>query len=277
LNQDFTDLKQVMMEVEMNKIRHPAVAGMFYPSDPEQLQRDIKSYLADIEAINKPPKALIAPHAGYMYSGPIAASAYACLLPVRHKIHKVVLLGPSHQVPFAGLAAPSSEGFATPLGIITIDQKSIDKIIQLPQVSRMDVAHEQEHSLEVQLPFLQMILDSFDLIPLVVGDANSNEVAEVLELLWGNEETLIVISSDLSHYHDYATAQEMDRSTSLAIEKLQPEHVHYDMACGRNPVNGLLNLARKKSMRVKTLDLRNSGDTAGTKDRVVGYGAYAFH
>ncbi|MCW9015081.1 MAG: AmmeMemoRadiSam system protein B [Gammaproteobacteria bacterium] len=261
----------------MSKVRQAAVAGMFYPGDPGQLQRDITSYLADADSIEILPKAIIVPHAGYMYSGPIAASAYACLQAARHKIHKVILLGPAHRVPFAGLAAPSSDGFATPLGTIAVDQKAIDKIIHLPQVTRMDMAHEQEHSLEVQLPFLQMILDNFDLVPLVVGDAKSDEVAEVLDLLWGDDETLIVISSDLSHYQDYATAQKMDRSTSLAIEKLQPEHVHYDMACGRNPVNGLLTLAKQKGMHAKTLDLRNSGDTAGTKDRVVGYGAYVFH
>jgi len=261
----------------MNNIRPAAVAGMFYPADKDQLSQDIETYLGAAKSTVSPPKAIIAPHAGYVYSGPIAASAYACLIPVKDKIKKVILLGPAHRVPFTGLAAPSSDGFATPLGVVPVDQQSIKQIIQLPQVKLIDDAHEQEHSLEVHIPFLQVILDDFKLIPLVVGDASPTDVAEVLQQLWGGDETLIVISSDLSHYNDYATAQQMDRSTSVAIEHLQPEHIHYDMACGRNPVNGLLELAKQKGLKGQTLDLRNSGDTAGPKDRVVGYGAYVFH
>ena len=261
----------------MSNLRQPAVAGMFYPADPEQLRNDIDSYLANADKDDSPPKALIAPHAGYIYSGPIAASAYASLKAVADKIKKVVLLGPAHRVPFAGLAAPSSEGFITPLGVVPIDQQAIKNILALPQVVEMDAAHAQEHSLEVHIPFLQMVLDDFQLIPLVVGDANQQQVSEVLDMLWGGEETLIVISSDLSHYNSYETACEMDRATSLAIERLQPEQIHYDMACGRNPVNGLLELAKQKGLHARTLDLRNSGDTAGPRDRVVGYGAYVFH
>ena len=261
----------------MNNIRPAAVAGTFYPGDAHQLSQDIKQYLAAAHATVSPPKAIIAPHAGYIYSGPIAASAYVNLIPASDKIKKVVLLGPAHRIPFSGLAAPSSEGFATPLGVVPIDQQAIKKIIKLPQVILMDEAHDQEHSLEVHIPFLQIVLDKFELIPLVVGNSNEQDVAEVLQQLWGGDETIIVISSDLSHYNNYTTAQQMDRATSVAIERLQPKQIHYDMACGRNPVNGLLQLAKQKNLKGQTLDLRNSGDTAGTKDRVVGYGAYVFH
>ena len=261
----------------MTNLRQPAVAGMFYPADPEQLRHDIQDYLDHATVSDSAPKAIIAPHAGYIYSGPVAASAYASLSSVADKITKVVLLGPAHRVPFRGLAAPTSDGFVTPLGVVPIDQQAIEQILVLPQVISMDMAHAQEHSLEVHIPFLQMVLGDFELIPLVVGDADQEEVAEVLQMLWGGEETLIVISSDLSHYNSYEAACQMDRATSVAIERLQPEQIHYDMACGRNPVNGLLELARQKGLHAKTLDLRNSGDTAGPRDRVVGYGAYVFH
>ncbi|MDH5483984.1 MAG: AmmeMemoRadiSam system protein B [Gammaproteobacteria bacterium] len=260
----------------MNTIRQPAVAGLFYPAHARQLTADIESYLSSAHSTGIRPKALIVPHAGYVYSGPIAASAYQCLRSQHAQIKRVVLLGPAHRVAFSGLAAPATTEFITPLGSIVIDQVAIADISLLPQVQVSDLAHEQEHSLEVQLPFLQTLLDSFELVPLVVGDANRRDVAEVLERLWGEEDTLIVISSDLSHYLDYSAAQAMDRATSHAIENLQPELIKYEMACGRNPVNGLLELARKKHLHAHLLDLRNSGDTAGTKDRVVGYGAYAF-
>jgi len=261
----------------MMTVRPAAVAGMFYPANAAELRHDIDDYLNHAEISPHSPKAIIVPHAGYMYSGPIAASAYINLRPLHSQIKKVVLLGPAHRVPFHGLAATSAHFFMTPLGKIKIDRAAIEQISHLPQVITLDEAHEQEHSLEVQLPFLQVLLDDFELIPLVVGDASKNEVAEVLNALWGGQETLIVISSDLSHYNSYTIAQQMDRTTSVAIEKLQPEHIHYDMACGRNPVNGLLEVARQKHLHAKTLDLRNSGDTAGDKSRVVGYGAYIFN
>jgi AmmeMemoRadiSam system protein B len=188
----------------------------------------------------------------------------------------VVLLGPSHRVPFYGLAVSGDSSFRTPLGDIPIDQDAVEAVLTLPQVVKLDAAHANEHSLEVQLPFLQFLLDDFELVPLVVGDANSQQVAQVLERLWGGPETLIVISSDLSHYHDYVTAQRMDRATSEAIVGLHPEHLGYEDACGRIPVAGLLTLAKQRGLGGELLDLRNSGDTAGDKQRVVGYGAYAF-
>jgi AmmeMemoRadiSam system protein B len=258
-------------------IREPAVAGMFYPGDPLVLQQQLDAFLSIQEAEVAHPKALIVPHAGYIYSGPVAASAYRLLNSMRGQITRVVLLGPAHRVAFNGLAATSMQYFETPLGLVEIDQAAIDTLLALPQVRVIDEAHREEHSLEVQLPFLQAVLgDTFSLVPLVVGDADNRSVAEVIETLWGGPETLILISSDLSHYHDYATARELDSATSRAIEQLDPQAIDYEQACGRIPVSGLLLAARHHKLHAKTLDLRNSGDTAGGRDRVVGYGAYAF-
>ncbi len=221
------------------------------------------------------PKALIVPHAGYIFSGPVAASGFAQLKNIRHTVKRVIVLGPCHRVPLRGLATSSADYFETPLGPISIDREAIEQIISLPQVEEFDLTHQQEHSLEVQLPFLQEVLDDFSLVPLVVGDTSAEEVSEVLERLWGGDETLIVISSDLSHYHDYNTARAMDTETCQAIEEMDSAAIHYDQACGRNPVTGLLLAAKKHGLSVTTLDLRNSGDTAGDKSSVVGYGAWA--
>ena len=259
--------------------RAPAVAGMFYPAEREQLHTEVQTYLKTSGAHpgDQVPKAIIAPHAGYVYSGPVAASAYARLLPARDRIHRVILLGPSHRVPFRGLATSSADNFKTPLGSIALDRIAIQNLENLPQVRCFDDAHALEHSLEVHLPFLQETIDDFQLVPLVVGDARPAEVAEVLEKLWGGPETLIVISSDLSHYHDYVNAKRMDRHTSDAIEGLRAEAVHSEDACGCVPVAGLLYLARERGLHASTVDLRNSGDTAGPRDKVVGYGAYVFN
>jgi hypothetical protein len=258
-------------------VRLPAVSGLFYPDDAETLRRMVNEFLAESPSLEgEPPKAIIAPHAGYIYSGPVAASVYARLARAHDKIERVVLLGPSHRVPFYGLAVTGASTFRTPLGDIRIDLQAVEKVLELPQVVSLDAAHANEHSLEVQLPFLQLLLDDFELVPLVVGDTNSEQVAAVLERLWGGPETLIVISSDLSHYHDYTTAQHMDKATSEAIVSLHPERLGYEDACGRIPVCGLLQLAKQRGLRGELVDLRNSGDTAGDKHRVVGYGAYAF-
>ncbi len=261
----------------MPVIREPAVAGSFYPAEPEMLRADIRRYLDAVRGDAPVPKAIIVPHAGYVYSGAVAASAYARLVAARGVIRRVVLLGPSHRVGFRGLATSSAELFRTPLGDIPVDITAVDALLTLPQVRELDQAHLQEHSLEVQLPFLQETLGRFSLIPLVVGDADGQEVAEVLESVWGGLETLVVISSDLSHYHSYEQARDQDTATSRAIESLAPEALRYEDACGRNPINGLLTLARKHGYRIDTIDLRNSGDTAGPRDRVVGYGAYVLH
>jgi AmmeMemoRadiSam system protein B len=260
----------------MSGTRPAAVAGMFYPGDASQLHADIQAMLSGVPAGKSAPKAIIVPHAGYVYSGPVAASAYNQLIPSRSTIKRVILLGPCHRVPLTGLATTSADYFETPLGLIPIDRDSISVINSLQQVVEFDLTHQQEHSLEVQLPFLQEVLDEFTLVPLVVGDTTAEDIHEVLEMLWGGDETLIVISSDLSHYHDYLTAQSMDSLTCQAIENLDGGAIQYEQACGRNPVLGLLHAAQRHKMKVTTLDLRNSGDTAGSKDQVVGYGAWMF-
>ncbi len=260
----------------MQTVRRPAVAGMFYPEDPHELRTMLQGFLGAAAESRWAPKAIIAPHAGYIYSGPIAATAYSQLASDRDAITRIVLLGPSHRVPFRGLALSSAQAFLTPLGEVPLDAGARDALAGLPQVKVLDEAHAMEHSLEVHLPFLQEILDRFTLIPLVVGEVSTEEVSEVLERLWGGPETRFVISSDLSHYHDYRTAQRLDKATSEAIENLRPEDIGYEDACGRNPVKGLLVAARKHGLKGKTLDLRNSGDTAGPKNQVVGYGAYIF-
>lgn len=261
----------------MSLIREPAVAGLFYPANPQVLHQSINEYLDQAASEGTRPKAIIVPHAGYRYSGQIAASAYHLLRQASDKIHHVVLIGPSHHVGFRGVAVPNVDYFATPLGNVPIDKSKIALISGLPFVQIRDDAHFQEHSLEVQIPFLQELLSDFSLVPIVAGDASAEEVGMVLERLWNGKETLIVVSSDLSHYHDYITARQLDRETSEAIEQLRPDLIGYESACGRVPVNGLLTVARKHGLSAHTLDLRNSGDTAGPKDRVVGYGAYEFH
>jgi AmmeMemoRadiSam system protein B len=256
----------------MNRV--PAVAGSFYPGQPQQLHETISAYLQDVIPGGKVPKAIIVPHAGYMYSGPVAASAYARLIPAADTIKRVVLIGPSHRVGFIGIALSACQAFTTPLGNIALDGSANAALLKLPFVLQLEQAHQQEHSLEVHLPFLQEVLHDFSLIPLVVGEASAEQISQVLELLWGGEETLLVVSSDLSHYHDYATAQHLDQATSALIEKLDYQHISVEAACGRGPISGLLKLLQKKSLHIKTIDLRNSGDTAGDKRRVVGYGAY---
>ncbi len=261
----------------MNAIRQPAVAGQFYPGNARELSAAVDGYLKAADPGDaRVPKAIIAPHAGFVYSGPIAATAYARLAPVRETIKKVILLGPCHRVAVQGLALSSADAFATPLGEIPIDKELAAKAMALPQVDVFDPTHQMEHSLEVHLPFLQRSLEDFTLVPMVVGQASPESVAEVLNTLWGGRETLIVISSDLSHYLDYDSARRIDAKTSQAIETLAPGQIARHGACGRFPVGGLLVAAKEREMTVETVDLRNSGDTAGAKDRVVGYGSWLF-
>ncbi len=258
----------------MKVSRKPAVAGSFYPDDPQRLASMVDELLAQNPMQGYRPKALIVPHAGYIYSGAIAACAYNTLHALRNTLRRVILLGPSHYVAFHGLACSEADTFVTPLGAVKLNKTDLSLIQSLPQVKQLAQAHQREHSLEVQLPFLQRTLPSFTLLPLVVGDASAEEVSEVLERLWGGDETLIVVSSDLSHYLSYSEAKVLDLATSRAIETLNTEGVGADQACGRAPLIGLLNAAKAHRLHATTLDLRNSGDTAGTKDRVVGYGAY---
>lgn len=261
----------------MVKIRPAAVAGSFYPADPNVLRAEVRAYLAEAALADiPPPKALVAPHAGYIYSGPVAGSAYRQLEPIAARIQRVVLVGPAHRVPFRGIAYGEAERYRTPLGEVEVDTGAYAAIADLPQVRRYEAPFAGEHCLEVQLPFLQGILGSFRLVPLLVGEAAGAEVAEVLERLWGGEETLILISSDLSHYLDYGTARQRDQRTTQNIEALRPEAIGFEDACGRVPLTGLLREAQRHGLRAHTLDLRSSGDTAGPRHQVVGYGAYAF-
>lgn len=268
----------------MSQIRPPAVAGAFYHGDKQTLANDVESYLenarqdaissTDVET-GASPKAIIVPHAGYIYSGPVAATAYASLAAFHDTIRRVILLGPVHRVPVRGLALPGVDAFETPLGNIYIDHIAIESIKNMPQVVTSYEAHAYEHSLEVQLPFLQSVLDDFQLVPLAVGDATAAEVAEVLNALWGGPETLIVISSDLSHFLPYQAAQAVDSETVDNILALRGSLSH-EQACGGTPVNGLILAAKQHHLQPHLLDLRNSGDTAGDKQRVVGYASFAF-
>src|SRR5215467_2386560 len=258
-------------------VRPAAVAGMFYPGDPRELADEVDAYLDRAgEEPQAPgfPKALIVPHAGYIYSGPVAASAYDLLRPARGVVKRVVVLGPCHRVPVHGLALPQAQTFATPLGRIPLDAEGVLAIRDLPQVVVSAATHAEEHALEVQLPFLQQMLGDFSLVPLVVGDAAPGEVAEVLDRLWGGPETLVVISSDLSHYHAYESAREIDGATVRAILDFD-SGISHDQACGATPVSGLLLAAKRRGLAPRLLDCRNSGDTAGDKQRVVGYASFA--
>jgi AmmeMemoRadiSam system protein B/AmmeMemoRadiSam system protein A len=261
----------------MPLIRNAAVAGLFYPGDPRVLAAEVESLLG---ASGEPaprlgfPKALIVPHAGYVYSGPVAARAYDELVAARGSVRRVVLLGPVHRVPVRGLAVPGAQAFATPLGTIPIDAEALAAVRDLPQVVQSDAAHALEHSLEVQLPFLQTQLGDFSLVPFAVGMAGVHEVAEVIERLWGGRETLIVLSTDLSHYHTYEEARRLDGATVSRIARLA-EDLDHDEACGATPLNGLLAVAKRKGLGVRLLEVCNSGDTAGGKERVVGYSSFA--
>ena len=262
----------------MPAVRPAAVAGVFYPASPVALAAEVRAYLEPTAALAEAamrPKALIVPHAGYMYSGATAAAAYRRLAAGCESIERVVLLGPAHRVALRGLAVPSVDSFATPLGEVEVDRALVARALTLPQVTESDRAHESEHSLEVQLPFLQILLRSFRLVPIAVGDATAAQVAEVIELLRGGPETLIVVSSDLSHYHSYDKARALDRSSAQTVLTLSPT-LGLSQACGALPINGLVTVARQRGLRPELLDLRNSGDTAGDKFRVVGYGSFLF-
>jgi AmmeMemoRadiSam system protein B len=258
----------------MIRIREAAVAGSFYPDDPGELQSTVRRLLDAVSAVRGPaPKAMVVPHAGYAWSGPVAASAYARLRPYRELYRRVILLGPCHCVAFRGLAASSVDAFRTPLGDVPLDRASIDAL-RNPAVSIIDAPHRPEHSLEVQLPFLQSVLASFTLVPLVVGDADPADVSRVIDALWGGPETLVLVSSDLSHYLDYDRARRLDLDTCHAIEELDYQRIGHVRACGATPLSGLLLTARRHGLQAVTLDLRNSGDTSGSRGRVVGYGAW---
>jgi hypothetical protein len=264
-------------------VRPAAVAGSFYPQDPRQLETVVDKFMADARAelaasTNAPPapKAIIVPHAGLRYSGAIAARAWARVTPIADRIRRVVLFGPAHRLAVRGLAIPSVDAFETPLGRIALDRENLDILKTQPYTEVSDAAHRDEHCLEIELPFMHKVLRDIRLTPVLVGGAKGDMVSEALKLVWGGAETLIVISSDLSHYHPYHEAQSLDTATSMSIVSLQAGRLRSEDACGCRPVDGLLRRARELDLVPTTLDVRNSGDTAGSPERVVGYGAWAF-
>jgi MEMO1 family protein len=258
---------------QRSKIRAPAAAGLFYAADARRLQAEVSELLGAVKSPSRIlPKALIAPHAGYVYSGPVAAQAFATLREGAQSVRRVVLIGPAHFVPLRGIAAPTVDAFETPLGRVAVDRHALSVIAEV--VVEADAPHAPEHSLEVELPFLQTLLPSFTVVPLVIGDAKAQDVAEVLRRLWGGPETLIVVSSDLSHYHDYETARRLDAATAAAMERGDWESLGPNQACGFLAVAGLLVEASRRRLALTRLALCNSGDTAGGRGRVVGYGAW---
>ncbi len=264
----------------MTSVRPPAVAGTLYPADPMVLARDVDDLLsgAKLPENDEVPKALVVPHAGYVYSGPIAASAYRALARWargRDDDARIVLLGPAHRARAVGLVLPAADILTTPLGSIPVDRRALADLTMLPQVSVSAMVHEREHSLEVHLPFLQRLLHRFTIVPLAVGDATPLEVAEVLDLIWGGDETKIIVSSDLSRDLPYATARRVDLETADAIER--GERLDQEQACGARAMNGLAEIARRRGLSISRLDLRSSGDTAGWRHEVVGYGAFAYY
>jgi AmmeMemoRadiSam system protein B len=260
------------------RVRPPAVAGTFYPADPAELRLLVR---ASFDAAVAPPitstspAALVVPHAGLVYSGPIAASAYRRLATLRDTVRRIVLLGPSHRVPLRGIGLTSADEWRTPLGSVTIDHRDDNALLELPFVAVHDEAHAPEHSLEVQLPFLQTVLDEFELLPLIVGAADADQVATVIDTVWTTPDTLVLVSTDLSHYHRYADAVELDTHTAAAIVARRDGDIADLDACGARPLRGLLRSAVRRDLEVELIDLRNSGDTAGDRQRVVGYGAFA--
>ena len=275
------------MGIQGSGVRPTAVAGRFYPANPVELGSQLVAMLARADAGSearatrtgnataRPPKILIAPHAGYVYSGSVAAHAYRLLQPYSDAVRRVVVIGPSHRVAFRGIAVPNVAAFRTPLGDVALDLESMRTIAALPQVVAADSPHAWEHAIEVQLPFLQTVLRQFEVVPLVVGNASPRDVAEVLEALWGGDETVIVVSSDLSHFHEHSLATGIDGATARAILELQAGLDH-EQACGATPINAAILCARRHGLQSRLLDLRNSGDTAGGRDRVVGYCSIAF-
>lgn len=264
--------------MESTRVRAPAVAGLFYPGSAEELAAEVD---AALEAAHAPemrpgtrPKAVIAPHAGYRYSAPIAASAYRAFDALSQEIERVVILGPSHRYPIDAVSVSGADEFATPLGSVPVDTRARDVLAELDCVDVDDAAHVAEHSIEVHVPFVQRVFPAAAIVPLAVGRASPADVARVLDAVWDGDTTVVVVSSDLSHYHDHDTAARLDAETAAKIEAgLYDEIDTYD-ACGAAPVRGLLYKISGGSLHVDCVDLRNSGDTAGSPDRVVGYGAF---
>ncbi len=264
------------MRPTAKNVRASAVAGTFYPATRARLLDELDTFLAEAHPTPGRPKAVVVPHAGYVYSGAIAGSAYALVEQMEPKPTRVVLLGPGHYVAFDGLALPEASALDTPLGTVPVDEGAAEAVARLPQVMRSDFVHEREHSLEVQLPFLQRVLGQFLLLPFAVGRASAAEVSQVLDAVWGGPETLLVVSTDLSHYLPYDEAKALDSQTAEHVTALDFAGIDSEAACGSHALKGLLLSARRHALEGRLLDLRSSGDTAGDKKKVVGYGAFAF-
>ena len=258
------------------EVQTAGVAGMFYPADADELAAGVDASLARAAALDLAPKAVIAPHAGHIYSGDIAGAAYRLLARRKGEIRRVVLLGPTHRMPVRGIALSPADAWATPFGALAVDQPARDSLARQPGVVVAPEPFVGEHSLEVHLPFIQRALGEVEILPILVGQPAYGQVSQVLDQLWGGPETAIIVSSDLSHFHDYATATAKDAETASGIERLQPQVCEGHRACGFFAIDGLLDHARRRDLRVTALDVRNSGDTQGGRDRVVGYGSFAF-
>ncbi len=261
----------------MATIRPAAVAGRFYPAEAAELEAAVRTHLTHGDGEHRLPKAVIAPHAGYIYSGDVAGRAFAPLARAAGTIRRVVLIGPSHHVRFEGLAVSSADAFETPLGDVVVDDALRQDLVERGLVRVHDEPHAREHSLETHLPFLQEVLGDFDVLPVTVGRATGQQVADLLDAVWDDPATFVSISSDLSHFHSYDEARRIDKATCRAIEELRFDDIGYEHACGRTGIQGLLRVARHRHLDIETLDLRNSGDTAGPRDSVVGYGAWAVY
>lgn len=262
----------------MRAVRPAAVAGLFYPGRRSELDSMIAGLLDDARArmvdVELTPKGLVLPHAGYIYSGSTAALGYALLERMRAQVTRVVLLGPCHRVYTEGLALPGVAAFETPLGVVPVEPPPEPLYRSIPQVRSNPVVHAEEHSLEVHVPFLQSVLDDFTLVPLAVGAACASDVSEAIDALWGGPETVVIASSDLSHYLPYERANLVDTRTVHQMLRLDATLTH-EQACGADPVNGLLLSARQRGLTPHLLGRCTSGDTAGDKERVVGYAALA--
>jgi AmmeMemoRadiSam system protein B len=253
-------------------------AGLYYPRDADGLRQALRTLLGKRAAEPaRLPKALVVPHAGYAYSGHVAAAAFHLLeSPAASQVRHVVLLGPSHRVPMRGLAMPSCDFFATPCGEVPVNSAARQRLRELGLAGVADAPHAHEHSLEVQLPFLQAVLADFDLLPIAVGLAPASQVGRLLEAVWGGPETLVVVSSDLSHHHTHVEAQVIDQKTTASILARRSD-LSDTQACGAGSINGLMEVARHRGLEVRLLERSDSSDTSGDDSRVVGYGAFALY
>jgi len=257
-------------------LRIPAHAGQYYPADAGFLEKVVDEYLTDGGTVSEIPKAVIAPHAGFIHSGRIAGKAFAVWKAQEVRARRVVLIGPSHYYDFPGIALPDSTRFQTPLGEVQVDPAADDLKRKFRYVRVFEAAHYPEHALEVLLPFLQRAVPGAKIVPLITGRTEMSQVSAVIEEIWGGADTLLVISSDLSHNHPYEIAQKVDRQTARAIVEFDFSRLTADQACAYQAMRGFLKAAIRKEMRCSLLELRNSADASGDMSLVTGFGAFHF-